>query len=263
MNLTESVTPSPNKWFRRSGAFAGALLDPDVPIPNGVGTKNCGNPAPKRFSVYRNNVVVSLMEALAATFASTKALLGEANFEQISRAFVALHPPQSAMMQTYGETFPEFVENLPALSELPFLADLARVEWAWNEAVHAIDETPLDGDELASLSPEESLALVLKPMSATTLILSTYSVHALFLGRFDELDDDLDFDEPQNALVVRQDFDVQVIDLPQADALCLQKLLDGLPLGESVAAAMAIDPGYNPAQLIANCLRLHVFKSNS
>ena len=45
-------------------AFAAALLDPDLPPPDRLIAWNGSDPA-RRFAVYRNNVVVSLVDALA------------------------------------------------------------------------------------------------------------------------------------------------------------------------------------------------------
>ncbi len=88
-------------------AFAAALLDPDIAIPAEV-TGPDGGPATRRYGVYRNNVVVSLMEALRGSFPSVLAIMGEENFARVARNFVASHPPRSAMMQRYGEEFRKF-----------------------------------------------------------------------------------------------------------------------------------------------------------
>ncbi|MFD0918031.1 putative DNA-binding domain-containing protein [Pseudahrensia aquimaris] len=246
-------------WPSRSGAFAGALLDPDTLVPDGVGKD--AEAAPKRFSVYRNNVVVSLMEALAAAYPSTKSLLGDENFDRIARAFVALHPPQSPMMQNYGAEFPQFTAELAALSELPFVADLTGVEWAWNKAYHALDQEPLTADELAGLTPEQSTQLTLLPSNATHLIRSQWCVFDLFQCRFEPLAQDVDFNTPQNVLITRSDFSVQVIPLSHSDSACLASLLDGEPLGKAVANAMEIDAAYNPAELISLSLQFSLFQT--
>ena len=119
----------------RMGHFADALLNPEQQAPQGVGRD--GEPAPKRFAVYRNNVVVSLIEAMNQAYPSIAAIMGEANFSKVARHFISAHPPNTAMMQTYGSEFAEFIKNYKPLKKSPFLADVARAERAWLQAYHA------------------------------------------------------------------------------------------------------------------------------
>ena len=77
--------------------FTEALLQPDAPVPQNVVDPK-GRIAPKRFAVYRNNVTVSLVEALKATFPAVVALVGEAFFAEMARQFVRKTPPQSPLM---------------------------------------------------------------------------------------------------------------------------------------------------------------------
>ena len=55
--------------------ISSAVLAPDVPTPENINNAK-GNPARRRFSVYRNNVAVSLKEALKAEFAFIYRCLG-------------------------------------------------------------------------------------------------------------------------------------------------------------------------------------------
>lgn len=82
-------------------ALAAALLDPDAPCPVGLTAWNGSDPA-RRFAVYRNNVVVSLIDALAATFPVTLELVGEEFFRAMAGVFVRAVPPTSALLAEYG-----------------------------------------------------------------------------------------------------------------------------------------------------------------
>ena len=108
-------------------AFAAALLDPELPPPDGLVAWNGSDPA-RRFAVYRNNVVVSLVDALADTFAVTQELVGEAFFRAMARVFALADPPKSRLMAFYGESFPNFIAGFP-----PVLAFLTWPTWrGWN-----------------------------------------------------------------------------------------------------------------------------------
>ena len=232
-------------------------MDADADAPDGMG-KN-GLAADKRFSVYRNNVVVSLMEALADTFPSLLALLGETNFERISRAYVARNPPSMPMMQNYGDLFAEFAERLPALSEVPFVADLARLERAWLDAYHAIDAPAMTADALAGLSPEETLEIKLVPQPATRLIVSEHSIHDLFNCRFADVEPPEDWSHPQSVLLTRMDNTVTATMLPPGDTAFYAAMMGDEPLAAAIGAAMEADSTFNPAQAIAGALQSGAF----
>ncbi|MBL8587921.1 MAG: putative DNA-binding domain-containing protein, partial [Methylobacteriaceae bacterium] len=108
-------------------AFAAALLSPGAPAPPGLTTWNGSDPA-RRFAVYRNNVVVSLIEALSGAFPVTRELVGEEFFRAMAREFALGHPPRSPVMARFGEELPGFIAAFAPARELPWLADVAALE---------------------------------------------------------------------------------------------------------------------------------------
>src|SRR3990167_7733275 len=96
-------------------AFANALLDPELPSPGGLSTWNGSDPA-TRFAVYRNNVTVSLIDALADTFPVVQALVGEEFFRAMARVSVRATPPRSRLMAFYGHDFADFVSAFPPVA---------------------------------------------------------------------------------------------------------------------------------------------------
>ena len=133
----------------RQSAFRAAILDADRPAPPDL-LDGLGRPTAKRFNVYRNNVAVSLTEALEAGFPATARLLGDANFRAVAGRFLRASPPDSPLMMHYGAGFPDFLASLDALASMGYLADVARLEQALRTAYHAADHTALAPDSLAS-----------------------------------------------------------------------------------------------------------------
>lgn len=78
-------------------SFSNALLSPERPVPAGL-TNGMGKGATRRFSVYRNNVIDSLIKALQTGFPVISQLLGEQNFKNIASLFVRQHPPESPVI---------------------------------------------------------------------------------------------------------------------------------------------------------------------
>lgn len=126
-------------------------------------------------TIYRNNVQISLREALAATFPATQALVGEDFFALAARRFIAAHPPESAVLARYGASFPRFLVTLGELSGFSYVPDVAALEWARNLAEIAEYGMPLSADEFADrVSGAVEGAVTLSP--GVSLIRSRYAV---------------------------------------------------------------------------------------
>jgi hypothetical protein len=122
-------------------AFAEALLAREFNCPPGLKTWNGSDPA-RRFAIYRNNVIVSLVDALADTYPVVQAMVGIEFFRAMAREFVFVRPPASPVLAHYGAGFAEFIAGFPPAASLPYLPDLARLELMRVEVYHAADDTP-------------------------------------------------------------------------------------------------------------------------
>jgi hypothetical protein len=93
-----------------ASAFSRALLDPNLAIPTVVAGPRA-KAAVKRYNVYRNNVTVSLINALAAAFPATLQITGVDFFRAMARFYVRATPPTSPLLFDYGRDFPDFIER--------------------------------------------------------------------------------------------------------------------------------------------------------
>lgn len=87
-----------------------------------------------RLAIYRNTALSALAEALRLSYPMTEKVVGTPFFDQTALAFVREHPPADPVLARYGAGFPAFLEALPSLAALPYLPDLARLEWAIDQA---------------------------------------------------------------------------------------------------------------------------------
>ncbi|WP_372833199.1 HvfC/BufC N-terminal domain-containing protein, partial [Puniceibacterium confluentis] len=122
-------------------AFHAALLDAATAVPAGL-TDGNGHSAGRRYAVYRNNVAVSLRDALETGYPAIARLLGRENFRHVAGLHLRASPPETPCMMLYGADFPDFLASLAPLAHLPYLADVARIEWGLRCAYHAADSTP-------------------------------------------------------------------------------------------------------------------------
>ena len=233
-------------------AFAAALLDPARLPPPGLVAWN-GSDTAVRFAVYRNNVVLSLVAALADTFAVVREMVGDDFFTAMARLYVAEQPPSSPVLSCYGDGFADWLANFEPAATVPYLADLARLERARVRAYHAADAPVLGADVIAAhLGDPAQLPrarLVLQP--SLSVIRSPWAIVSLWAahqgqGRLE----DLAVEQPESALVLRQDDDVVVLSIPAGAAAFILALQRGQPLGVAAAIEQAFDLGASLALLI-------------
>lgn len=227
-------------------AFAHALLRPDAPCPAGLRAWNGSDPV-KRYAVYRNNVVVSLVDALADSHPVTQALVGEAFFRAMAGEFARRSPPRSPVLAWYGEGFADFVADFPPAAGLPYLADLARLEWLRVEAWHAADADPLPLAEVAALLADEAalpnLRVTLHP--ALRVLRSAHPVVSLWAAHQSEdaagALGAIDFAAAEAALLVRDGLDVALLRIEPGAAAFIARLQRGDALGAAAQAAAPFD----------------------
>lgn len=212
--------------------FLSALLAPGAPVPHGLVDPK-GRPAGKRFDVYRNNVVVSLTEALAEAFPGVQSLVGEEFFSALAGQFLRRHPPRDPRIATWGAAFAGFLQGFPPVAHLPYLPDVARLEQAFRESYHAGDAAPASRAALAAITPESRLLLA----PALRLVASPHpilSIRAFALGTGPKPEAGA-----QSVLLTRPGYDpVATLLEPGGDSF-LGALAEGHSLGAALDAAPA------------------------
>ncbi len=233
--------------------FTTALLNPDLPVPEGI-IQPDGEQASRRFDVYRNNVVTSLIGAMGDAFPIVKTLVGEKFFDAMAGHFVRSHPPKSPLMMFYGAEFPDFLTGFEPVEKLPYLADVARLEHARRLAYHATDDPVAPPDALAQI-PEEKLGDIrIKLHASTHVIASEFPVFSIW--RFNATDDKTPIaGGAETSLVCRPKDEVQMHLLPTGGGAFLEALSCGRTLGEAAEITAEtyddFDLGQNIGGLIA------------
>ncbi|WP_054313380.1 DNA-binding domain-containing protein [Mesorhizobium sp. 1M-11] len=239
--------------------FARALLDPDCETPPVVAGPR-GKAAAKRYNVYRNNVTVSLINALAAIFPATQRITGIEFFRAMARFHVRATPPVSPLLFEYGRDFPDFIKGYEHAHSLPWLSDVARIERAWLDAYHAADAEPLTPQTFGSVPPEHLSDSVLLSHPATRIVRSRYPAVTIFsVNRGSDPVGQIEAAAPEDALVTRPKLEVVVRQLPPGGAVFLTHLISGEPLGAAASAAMADSSAFDLAANIAGVLAAGAF----
>ncbi len=119
------------------------------------------------FSIDRNSVIKGCIDALQANFPSVERLVGNAWFRAAAADYVRQAPPADVRLMHYGGTFPEFIERYAPAHELPYLADVARLDHLWMDVHTAADAPPFEPAMFGQLEPAALGNTVLRPHPAT------------------------------------------------------------------------------------------------
>ncbi len=239
--------------------FASALRDPAAPCPARLTTWNGSDPA-QRFAVYRNNVAVSLVDALADTFPVVQALVGVEFFRAMARIFALTQPPRSPVLACYGQGFAAFIESFPPAAALPYLADMARLEMARVLSFHAADADSVTAEEIQHYVAQPDLLPDLRIGLHPALFqrASSSAVASLWAAHQDERLSvaAVDLDQPEHVLLMRHELAVELHLITAAEHLFIRQLVDGATLGQAAQAALEADADFELAAVFGLLVRL-------
>lgn len=232
--------------------FYDALCDPQS-CPANLKTWNGSDPG-KRFAIYRNNVTISLIDALADTFPVTQELVGKEFFRAMAKIFASTTPPRSRILAFYGEKFPQFIETFPPANEVPYLADIARLEMARVRAYHAHDGVELAVETIAKWLTNADLLPTLSTTfhPSVTLLKSPYAIGALWAAHQGVMDiADVDPYVPDSVLVMRHQLDVCVIRLNDGVDVFIEHLWQGETILTAADHALQFNPHFDLVQALS------------
>ena len=217
------------------------------------------------FAVYRNTVVKACVDALRASYPAVAALVGEEWFRAAAAVFVREYPPRVPMLVEYGAELADFLRAFPPAAELPYLADVARLDRFWTEAHLAADEPPLRAGALAGLAPEALAATRLRPhASARWAWFDAAPIATLWQrNRRSAAEDgcaDIEW-RGEGVLVLRPHAEVIDVALDAAGAAFLDACRDGATLGEAGMVALAVRSDADLCALLASLLEAGAFAS--
>lgn len=223
--------------------FAASILDAGADAPTGV---------------YRNSVTANYRNALGATFDVVRELTGTPFFNAAADAFVAAHPSTGGDLNVYGGEFPDFLADYPHARDLPYLPDVARLEWALDEANRAEDASADPEAVLTALAqvPGDAIAqqrFALDP--SCRFVRSAFPVMRIWQVHQGDGDRSVDLDAGPDHLLVRREGDVpSIARLAAADFAFLSALACGDDLGAALEAALALDGDFD----LASGLRTYI-----
>jgi hypothetical protein len=208
------------------------------------------------FAVYRNTVMKSCIDALQANFPAVTLLVGEEWFRAAAAAYVARERPSTPSLQAYGATFAAFLADFAPAAELPYLADVARLDRFWIESHRAVDAPVLDATSLVGADPGVLAGAVLVPHPAARWAWfpdsPAYSIWRDNRAR-ETAGGDLLW-RGEGALLTRPGDVVEWTGIDHAACRFLDACAAGRSVALAIDAALDVDADANPARMIATLL---------
>jgi len=191
----------------------------------------------QRIGVYRNTMLGSLTEVLAAAFPVTLRIVGENFFARMAGDFVRAHPPRVPQLSVYGAALPAFIAGAAVGNRLPYLADVALLEWARNEAYFAADAEPLNPARLAAMTADDMAATRLTPHPATRVVASAFPILRIWTVNQPEVAEVpvVDMSQGETVLVTRPYMQVLMREISPHDAAFVNALAKNATLAEAAA----------------------------
>ncbi len=226
--------------------FARFVFRKTAQLPAGI--KPRGLSVEQRLSIYRNNTRVGLTEGLRAVYPVVNNLVGTAFFNSLAEVFINEQPPRSACLLEFGDAFADIIKTFNAAQGLPYLPDMARLEWLWHEAYHEADAKPFDMSTLAQLDAEQYGRLGFNVHPSVRLIASDYPIDKIWEANQPDylLETVINLNDGVcRLLIFRPGFDVEIVSLAEADFNMLTGLASGLTLSKTIEHVLVDHPDFD------------------
>ncbi|MGY5453322.1 HvfC/BufC family peptide modification chaperone [Agarivorans sp. MS3-6] len=174
--------------------------------------------------IYQNNYVLSLSEALAATYPTVQQLVGEEYFNFCAKSFILEHGHDQGDLNLFGHGFNLFLQQQDALAQLPYLSDIALLDWQIEQTAGlALSDQYFGVEQLQTIAVEQLGKVVLHLASHQSLVTSEYPIFAIYQMVQQDQVKPIDLEQPDHLILSKQaNFEVQI---EQISPLCYQFLL--------------------------------------
>ena len=212
-------------------------------------------------AVYRNTVMKGLIDALAANYPTVFKLVGEEWFGAAASEFIRHNPPSTSILAEYGKEFVAFLSSFTPAVKLPYLSDVAHLDWLWIESCFAIDAPALRPSALQALQGEHLLNTRLQLHPATRLCTCKHSAVTIWLHNHeDTIRAELYIDDnDEEALITRTQNGIEVTRLCVIEHRFTSEIQNGATLGEAAISALSFDPQFPLAVTLAKLINVGCF----
>ncbi len=188
----------------------------------------------ERIEIYHDAYRARLVECLADDYPALQNALGEARFESLCHAYMAEFPSRSPNLNFFGRHMSDFCRTARVIPV--WSADLAALEWALVEVIHAAPVESPSQETLAKIAPADWPRARFTPGDAVRVLRFDWAVNAYFQA----FNTGADVTEPapgwSSTAVFRDGATIWRMDMSRPMHALLASLLGGAPLGQALDA---------------------------
>ncbi len=206
----------------------------------------------QRLAIHQRHYRASLVTSILERFPATVWLVGSDFVTAAAEAFVSDSPPVGPCIAEYGGDFPSCMAALPGASALPYLQPFAELEWHLARVSLAVD--------LPSMSMDDLHAIGAEGLAAARLVLQPGLHHVRMNWAIDDLISLYLTDQSPDSFMLAPVVThlevhgsrgaLRMTRLSPADFTFRAALAAGTPLGEALAAAVNMDPAFDPGRAL-------------
>ncbi len=221
-----------------------------------------GDPArsARRFALYRGNLTANWDKSLGNAYPVLRKLVGDDFFRAMAREFGRARPHAEGDLNRFGAGLATFLEDFAPVADLPYLPDMARLEWALHRIHYGVDALALSLAAFAAMGAEVLDGLRLRLREGCTLLCSRWSILAIWQAHQpDGPPLPRDIAQRSRYVVCRPRWRSQVMPLSFGELTALQLLEEGAALGAALEQAADADPDFDPASALPRWLEAGLF----
>jgi uncharacterized protein len=211
-----------------------------------------------RLAVYRGNTRANWLKALRGAYPIVAQLVGDEFFAGLAREYGRAHPSTSGDLNEFGDGLANFVDAFAPAQSLPYLPDVARMEWLAHSAYYAANAPVYDLSRLAALAEADYAALCCVPAPAVAVLASRWPLARIWAAHQTDFAGDIAVDleaGPDWVLIHRPQFKVVVSALTAGEFAFLRACVRGATLAPALAAATAAGDGFDLGAALAGWAR--------
>ena len=199
-----------------------------------------------RVGIYRHHAFATLGDALQTTFPVVCRLVDKRFFGYAAHEYLREHPPHSRCLVEYGADFADFLARFTPCQRLPYLADVARFEWALNIASTVRKATSLRAETLAAIPPGEAAYVALRLQPSLSYFASLWPIDTIWQANQEDEVPPIDLASGGASLEIRRAGEAVVWRRLDPGTFAFRTALaDGLVLAAAMSAATLRDPAFD------------------
>jgi hypothetical protein len=241
--------------FEQQSQFVNALFNPSQDVENLLRATQNSHVA-DGLAIYRNNVFSNYRRVLSSVYPVIQRLVGDGFFTAVCDDYIRAIPSWSGDVRNYGEAFADFLSTHPSLTDLVYLPDVARIEWACHQVLSKPESEKFDVVQLATIPAEQLAQSRIELCVASALVSSPYPAVTIWQNNQPDYEGEGNVDLNAGAeygLVLRQQFAVTLHTLNAAEFEFLSQLSQKKTLADALQAAQTVAMDFD----LGGCLMRH------